>query len=120
MYYALSEGVPGVADKLSLFVALGSATKLSHAFSLNFKRQIYAYPFLDKMLKVMGIHEMFNNSWEIPFGTTVCHWFPDLCNIFYMTTVNLHPELNDDDRFNVYSYGHFPHGAPVQSWRHYC
>ena len=113
MYYALSEHVPGVAENLSLFVALGTATKLSHAYSLNFKRQIYLYPYLSKMFSIMGIHEMFNNSWEFPLGTVVCTWLPDMCNIFYMTTVNTHPELNDDDRFNVYSYGHFPHGAPV-------
>lgn len=113
MYYALSEGVPGVADKLSLFVALGTATKLSHAYSSSFKKQIYMYKYLDKALKLFGVHEMFNNNWEFPLGTKVCNFFPDICNQFYMTTVNTHPELNDDDRFNVYSYGHFPHGAPV-------
>ena len=120
MYYALAEGVPGLADKLSLFVALGTATKLTHAYSLNFKRQIYVYKYLDKVLSWWGIHEMFSNSWEMPFGTLICKWFPTQCNVFYMATINLHPELNDDDRFDVYSYGHFPHGAPVQSWRHYC
>lgn len=45
---------------------------------------------------------------------------PTACKFLYMHIINDQPEVNDDDRFNVYGYGHFPHGAPANSWRHFC
>jgi hypothetical protein len=36
MYYALAENVPGLKNKISLFVALGSATKLPNNFAPYF------------------------------------------------------------------------------------
>lgn len=120
MYYALAAEVPGLKEKLSLFVALGSVTKISNAFSVYYKRSLDAYWIIDHTFKLFNVQEIFNNSWRMPLGTKVCTWFPFVCNIFYESTINLYPEKNDADRFNVYSFGHFPHGSPVRSWRHYC
>ena len=120
MYYALSDDkVPGLKDKLSVFVALGSATKLTHTTSVTFKRLIKLFSFVDILIRWRGVQEMFSNAWEIPFGMQACTWLPSLCDSVYIRTINFDPELNDADRFNVYSYGHFPNGAPIRSFLHY-
>ena len=52
MYYALATEVPGLKEKLSLFVALGSVTKISNAFSVYYKRSLSVYWMLDHTLKL--------------------------------------------------------------------
>ena len=70
-------------------------------------------------MEFWDIHELFSKNWQMPFGASFCRLFSKPCDFFYMETVNTNPMLNDDARFNVYSYGHFPHGAPARSWKHY-
>lgn len=83
MYYALAENVPGLKNKISLFVALGSVTKLSNSFAPYFQYTIFFYPVLDFIFDILNINELLSYDWKFSLGSWFCEIFTAQCKRIY-------------------------------------
>ena len=113
MFYALSEKVKDVYDKLSLFVALGPVTKITYQQSLLITEVSKLYGTLDSVSKLFGIYEVAGANW---FTSTVtkdfCGALTSICEFIESFVITSDPDADDEERFAVYM-GHTPNGASV-------
>ena len=120
MFYALATDEDNYKDKLSLFVALGPVTKITHTeselllFSKNF------YDTMNATADLLGLHNLFAANWlttgAMDLFCTHIDTFCKLMESFFVTNMT---DLDDDARFKVYM-GHEPNGASVKSMLHYA
>ena len=119
MFSALSEDQTVFKDKVSLFVALGPVTKISHTEAAIFQFLSNFYDLFADTCSVLGIHEFLGQNWFTSgVSTLFCTNIPELCELIAMLFVSSNPELDDNDRFAVYM-GHEPNGSSVKSILHY-
>ena len=68
---------------------------------------------------LLGIHEIGGANWfDKGVSDVFCVHIPEFCEALLSLFVNHHPEIDDDDRFAVYS-GHSPNGSSMKSIEHY-
>lgn len=63
MYYALAEKIPTVAERLSVFIALGPVTKITHTSSKVLRFAMDFYDTLDDAASLFGIYELLGSNW---------------------------------------------------------
>lgn len=102
MFYALSE--PGIArtmnEKVSVFVAVGPVTKVSHATSTVINMAADLYVPIDHFASLFGVHELLGQNW---FTSSACKLFcnaiPSFCAALTRLFISSNPKADDLDRF---------------------
>lgn len=115
MYYGAA--MPGLKDyfekKISVFVALGPVTKVSHTSSTIFKLAKDMYVPIDHFASTFGIHELLGSNWLTDRATKLfCNSVPTFCRALQRAFISSDPKADDADRFQVYM-DHEPNGTSV-------
>ena len=80
MFVGLSENPEYFKDKVSLFVALGPVSKISHTKAQIFQFAVHFYNEIARTLSVLGIHELLGMNWITSGASTlVCKNFSVFC-----------------------------------------
>jgi len=117
MYYGAA--MPGLKkyfeSKISIFVALGPVTKVSHTSSTIFKLAKDFYVPIDHAASTLGIHELLGKTWLTDRATKLfCNAVPYFCRALQRAVISSDPKADDLDRFQVYM-DHEPNGTSVQA-----
>ena len=102
MYYGAA--MPGLKDyfekKISVFVALGPVTKVSHTTSTVFNLAKDMYVPIDHFASTFGIHELLGKTWLTDKATKLfCNAIPDFCRALQRLVISSDPKADDLDRF---------------------
>ena len=121
MFSAVSEDPEYYKDKISLFVALGPATKLTHIQKKFFKRVANHYEEIVGAWNILGINELMNanDKSSEKVKNLFCGSISDVCVELGEFFVSENHDLDDYSRFAVYM-GHMPNGASVKQLKHYA
>jgi hypothetical protein len=115
MYYALATNQDYMKTKVSVFVALGPVTKISHSTSAIFQFAKHFYDEIDDALWTLGIYEILGKSWFTSTAMKLfCGKIPQLCTLLEKLTVSSNPATDDLDRFAILM-DHEPNGSSAQS-----
>ena len=115
MFYALAEDEASYKDKVSLFVALGPVTKISHTQSELLKFASDFYREITDAAALFGIHNIAANNWLTSGAMDLfCTHIDTFCKLIESFFVTNETDLDDDARFKVYM-GHEPNGASVKT-----
>ena len=97
MFNALAEDEATYKDKLSLFVALGPVTKISHTGSGLLKFAADFYDELDGATSLFGIHNLFAANWLTSGAMDLfCTHIDTFCKLAESFFVTNKTDLDDD------------------------
>ena len=97
MFYALAEDEATYKDKLSLFVALGPVTKISHTESDLLKFAAFNYELIASTTSLLGIHNLFANNWITSGAMDLfCTHIDTFCKLIESFFVTNKTDLDDD------------------------
>jgi len=120
MFYGLSHNEAYLAERVSVFVALGPVTNLYNCkssliqFFANFQNLIA------DTAGLLGFYEFFPANWlTTGFMRLFCGTIPQICEFGLFLISDEDPALNDQDRTPVF-LGHFPSGTSLRSLEHYA
>ena len=120
MFSALAENEAYFEDKVSLFVALGPVTKMSHTKGVVFNFAALFYDQIVDAVETFGIHEVLQNSWNVfRMSSMICRHVEIYCDIASSIFVNSDPKLDDITSYAVYM-NHGPNGTSAKSLLHYA
>lgn len=116
MYYGLSVNESYFANRVSVFVAMGSVTLVANTTASYLTMTADKYDEFDNYCALWNVHEIMANKdywWNIEFHAW-CNDNPDACFAKGETSVTSNPEWDDEDRYFVYGT-HSPSGASLRS-----
>ena len=120
MFYALAENEAYFVDKVSIFVALGPVTKLTHCKSGLINVVADFSDVIEPICQDLGIYEFFPADWLTKgLFRTICGYIPDLCKLGIFLIADEDTDLDKDERTQDY-LGHFPSGTSLRCLLHYA
>jgi len=100
---------------VSIFIALGPVTKISHTESALLQIADDFYGELVHLSELFGIHSLLKSNFLTDAATDIfCKHIPSFCEALGRLIINSDPTLDDNDRFAVYM-AHEPNGTSLQS-----
>ncbi|CDW90338.1 ab-hydrolase associated lipase region family protein [Stylonychia lemnae] len=121
LFYSLSNNETYFQDKISIFIALGPATRLTHESStlLRILSSNVTRIALNNLCEEHGIYEIFPYNWLTTGAMDfICEVIPEICQAIVYLTTDQYLEEDDYERQQVY-FGHFPAGTSVRSLNYY-
>lgn len=120
MFYALVKDQPFIQDTVSVFIALGPATKISHSTSKLVQEMSKPLRAERLVLERLGVYSLFEPGYiQNRVFYIVCGFFPSICDLGIEALATTNIEADDQDRMQVYM-GHFPAGESTQVLFHYA
>ena len=118
MFAGLSTQNDWFESRVSIFVALGSVTRLDH-MTTQLLKYLIEFPIVLKTVKELGIVEMFSYNWIIqPVFKTLCGLLPKVWMFGNKLIADADPTVDDVEWARVY-FGHFPSGTSTKCLEHY-
>ena len=120
MFTALAIDSEWFADRLSIFVALGPVTKVSHTESGKYRAPAEHYKEVTKVLNLMGLRNeiLGSHSTLAAYNKMFCGISASMCRIYEMLLYRNDEKLDDHARYAIWE-AHAPGGSSVQSMKHY-
>ena len=118
MFSGLSTQNDWFKQRVSIFIALGSVSRLDHIPNL-FLRLTMQFPFAIKALKLLNINELLpNNFITRTTFTLLCGTAPTICKYAFKILADADPSVDSTEWARIY-YGHYPGGASTKCIEHY-
>lgn len=118
MLAGLSTQSDWFANKVTLFIGLGTVARLDHMTSKLLSFLAYS-PLALKAIKDLGINEMFPaNFLDRAVTKVLCGIVPQICQFGAKIVADADPKVDSKDDARVY-FGHFPSGTSTKCIEHY-
>ena len=120
MFVGLSEKPDYFKDKVSLFVALGPVSQISHTQADVFRLILPFYDEIANTAWLFGVHEILGANWLTNTATRLfCKNITWFCELIIGIATSSDPALDDNDRYAVYM-SHSPNGSSLDAILHYA
>ena len=118
MYSGLSTQNDWFKERVSIFISLGSVTRLDHLTS-ELLKFIIEVPIALDTIKLLHIHEMFPSDY-LTKPTFILLWgtVPQICKFGSKIIADADPTVDSTEWARIY-FGHFPSGASTKCLEHY-
>ena len=118
MYSGLSTQNEWFEERVSIFIALGSVSRLDH-MTTQLLKYLIEFPIVLETVKKLGINEMFPYNWIVqPVFKTLCGLLPKVWMFGNKLIADADPTVDDVESSRVY-FGHFPAGTSTKCLEHY-
>ena len=118
MYSALSTQNEWFEERVSIFIALGSVSRLDH-MTTQLLKYLIEFPIVLKTVKELGIEEMFPFNWIVqPVFKTLCGLLPKVWMFGNRLIADADPSVDDVESARIL-FGHFPSGTSTKCLEHY-
>ena len=106
-------------EHVSLFVALGPVTRLTHTKDPLLKFSSKKMQIIEEAEYLFDQREIFGPNWKRDLGSIqFCNQLPLMCSVLETYTEN-YSEFDDRRSYLVYM-GHYPSSSPVRSLMHFA